>query len=223
MLLINREINLIWTWSKDNILISGVIDYQVPKFAITDSKLYVPVAILSTQENVKLLDQLKSGLKETITWDQYPSKVSKQARNPYLKYLIEASFQGVNRLLVLSFENNAHQTCYKRYFLPTETMKDYNVLIDGKNLFDLPVKNDQKTYDNIIKNATYQGDEYAIDYLLHYMYFQSYYKTIAIHLSQQKALVADPKTIQQINLTGNPDRAGNTTTFSNIEEGKETF
>ena len=67
MLLINREINLIWTWSKDNILISGVINYQVPKFAITDSKLYVQVAILSTQENVKLLDQLKSGFKETIT------------------------------------------------------------------------------------------------------------------------------------------------------------
>ena len=77
MLLINREINLIWTWSKVNIFISDVIDYQVPKFAITDSKLYVPVAILSTQENVKLLDQLKSGLKETITWDQYQSKVSK--------------------------------------------------------------------------------------------------------------------------------------------------
>ena len=223
MLLINREINLIWTWSKDNILISGVIDYQVPKFAITDSKLYVPVAILSTQENVKLLDQLKSGFKETITWNHYQSKVSKQARNPYLKYLIDASFQGINRLLVLSFENNAHQTCYKRYFLPIETMKAYDVLIDRKNLFDLPVKNDQKTYDHIIKNATYQGDEYAIDCLLHYLYFQSYYKIIAIHLSQQKALVADPKTIQQINLTGNPDRAGNTTTFSNIEEGKETF
>ena len=102
-------------------------------------------------------------------------------------------------------------------------MKDYNVLIDGKNLFDLPVKNGQKTYDNIIKNATYQEDEYAIDYLLHYMYFQSYYKIIAIHLSQQKAVVADPKTIQQINLTGNPDRVGNTTTLSNIEERKETF
>ena len=79
MLLINCEINLILTWSEDYISISGIIDMQVPKFSITDVKLYVPVVNLSTQENVKELDQLKSGFKRTINWNEYQSKVSIQA------------------------------------------------------------------------------------------------------------------------------------------------
>ena len=86
----NCEINLILTWSEDCILISGSTDNQVPKFAITDTKLYVPVVTLSTQGNVKLLDQLKSGFKITI-------KVSTQTQNQYLDYLIDPSFQGVKQ------------------------------------------------------------------------------------------------------------------------------
>ena len=129
MPLINCEINLILIWSTNFMLISGGIDYQVPTFAITDIKLYVPVVSLSTQENVKLLDQLKSGFKRTINWNKYQSKASIKRRKQYL----DPRFQGVNRLFVLSFENNAPQTRYRRYFLPTIIIKDDNVMIDGKN------------------------------------------------------------------------------------------
>ena len=72
---------------------------------MTDTKLYVVIVILSTQDNEKLLQQLKSGLKHTINWNKYHSKITTQASNQCLDYLIEPSYQGVNRLFVLSFEN----------------------------------------------------------------------------------------------------------------------
>ena len=80
-------------------------------------------------------------------------------------------------------------------------------MIDGKNFFDQPVKNDLITYDNIRKIATGQGDDYATGFLLDYNYFKNYCKIIATDLSKQQALNADPKAIQQINFTENLDRA----------------
>ena len=73
-------------------------------FAIADTKLYVPVVKLLIQENAKQLQQLKSGFKRTINWNKYQSKVSIQAPSPYLDFLIDPSFQGVNKVFGLSFE-----------------------------------------------------------------------------------------------------------------------
>ena len=73
-------------------------------FAITDTKLYVPVVNLLIQENAKQLQQLNSGFKRTINWNKYQSKVSMQAPSPYLDFLIDPSFQGVNKVFGLSFE-----------------------------------------------------------------------------------------------------------------------
>ena len=95
-------------------------------------------------------------------------------------------------------------------------------MIDEKNFFDQPVKNDKVTYENIRKIAIGQGDDYTTGCLLDYTYFKKYYKMIAIDLSKQQALDADPRAIQQINFTANLDRAGNTTMFFIIEEAKET-
>ena len=94
-------------------------------------------------------------------------------------------------------------------------------MIDGKNIFDQPVKNDKITYEKIRKVATGQGDDYTTGCLLDYIYFKNYYKMIAIDLSKQQALDADPKAIQQINFTANLDRAGNTRIYFIIEEVKE--
>ena len=76
-------------------------------------------------------------------------------------------------------------------------------MIDGKNLFDQPVKNNKVTYENIRKIATGQGDDYTTGCLLDYSYFKDYYKMIAIDLSKQQVLDADPRAIQQINFTAN--------------------
>ena len=95
-------------------------------------------------------------------------------------------------------------------------------MIDGKNIFDQPINSDLKTYENIVKIATGQGDDYTTGCLLDYSYFKDYYKTIAVDLSKQQVLDADPRAIQQINFTANLDRAGNTTMFFIIDEAKET-
>ena len=68
-------------------------------------------------------------------------------------------------------------------------------MIDGKDFFDQPVKNNKITYENIRKIATGQGDDYTTDCLLDYIYFKDYYKMIAVDLSKQLALNADPKAI----------------------------
>ena len=122
----------------------------------------------------------------------------------------------------MAFENDAQRTSNKRYFIPNVEIKDYNVMIDGKNFFDQPVKNNKVTYGNIRKIATGQGDDYTTGCLLDYTYFKKYYKMIAIDLSKQQALDADPRAIQQINFTANSDRAGNTRIYFALEEAKET-
>ena len=143
-------------------------------------------------------------------------------QNRYLDFLIDPSFQGVNRLFVLSFKDDDGRQSHKQYYLPTVEIKDYNVMIDGRNFFDQPIKSNLKTYGNIRKIVTGQGDDYTTGCLLDYPYFKIYYKLIAIDLSKQQKLDADPKAIQQINFTGNLDRAEGSTMFFIIEEAKET-
>ena len=94
-------------------------------------------------------------------------------------------------------------------------------MIDGKNFFDQIIKNDKVTYENIRKIAIGQGDDYRTGCLLDYTYFKKYYRMIAVDLSKQQALDADPKAIQQINFTANLDRA-NTRFYFILEEAKET-
>ena len=96
-------------------------------------------------------------------------------------------------------------------------------MIDGRNFFYQPVKNNLITYDNIRKIATGQGDDHATGCLLDYHYFNNYYKMIAIDLSKQQAVDADPKAIQQFNFTANLDRDRNTTMLFIIEEVKNYF
>ena len=98
MPLINCEVNLILTWSSTCVLVTTNIPNQNATFAITDTKLYVPVVTLSTQENTKFLQQLKSGFKRIINWNNYLSKPELLAQNPNLNHLVKPSFQGVNRL-----------------------------------------------------------------------------------------------------------------------------
>ena len=108
--LINREINLTLTWYNRCFMIDNPINDQVPTFVITDTKLYGPVVTLSTQDNAKLLEQLKSGFKEPLSWNKYEPKVTLQQQNQYLDFLINPSFQGVNRLFLFSLEDTNGRT-----------------------------------------------------------------------------------------------------------------
>ena len=221
--LINCEINLILTWSASCVIVSTNNANQNATFAITNTRLYVPVVTLSTQENAKLLQQLKSGFKRVINWNKYLSKPELLAQNPNLNHLVKPSFQGVNGFFVLAFENDTQRTGAKGYYLPTVEIKNYNAMINGENFLDQQVKNNKVTYENIRKIATGQGDDYTTGCSLNYQYTKNYYKIIPIDLSKQQALNADPRAIQQINFTANLDRAGNTRIYFILEEAKETI
>ena len=223
MPLITCEVNLILTWSSTCVVVSTGNKNQAATFAITDTKLYVPVVTSSTQENTKFLQQLKSGFKRVINWNKYLSKPELLAQKPNLNHLVEPSFQGVNRLFVLAFENEDHRSSTRRYNLPTIEIKDYNIMINGENFFDQPIKNNKVTYENIRKIAASQGDDYTTGCLLDYSYFADTYKMIAVDLSKQQALDADHRAIQQINFTPNLDRAGKTRVYFILEEAKETI
>ena len=140
MPLINCEINLILTRSNRCFIINNPIAGHEPTSTITDTKLYVSVVTLSTQNNGKPLEQLKSGFKRTINWNKYELKVTIEQQNQYLDFLINPSYQGVNRLFMSSFENTDVRTSYTRYYLPLVEIKNYNVVIDGQNFFHQPVK-----------------------------------------------------------------------------------
>ena len=222
MPLIKCEVNNFLTWSSNCVLIATNNQNQVATFEITDTKLYVPVVTLSTQENPKFLQQLKSGFKRVINWNKYLSKPELLTQNPNLNHLVEPSFQGINRLFVLAFENDDDRISDDEYYLPTVEIKDSNIVINGENVFDQPIRNNKVTYDNIRKIVTGQGDDYTTGCLLDYPYFTDTYKMIAVDLSKQQALDADPRAIQQINFTTNLDRAGNTRVYFILEDAKET-
>ena len=149
MPLINCEFNLILTCSATCFIIDAPIANNIPTFTITDTKLCVPVVTLSTQDNEKLLQELKSGSKRIINWKKCELKVIVEQQNQYFDFLINPSFQGVNRFFVLSFENNGGRTSYTRYYLPLGEIKDYNVMIDGQHFCNQPAKNYLITYENI--------------------------------------------------------------------------
>ena len=132
MLLINCKISVQLKWSRKFIIVATTTNNQNPTFRINHTKLYVPVVTLSTQENMKLLKQIQSSFKRTINWNKYRAKTANQVQNRYLEF-------------VLSFKNDDDRESHKQHYLPTVEIKDYNVMINGRNFFDQPVKNDLKT------------------------------------------------------------------------------
>ena len=190
-------------------------------FEITDCKLYVPVVTLSVENDNKLLEQLKSGFRRSAKWNKYLSQMSNQNKNNNLNYLIDTTFSNVNRLFVLSFENEDDRTSYYKYYVASVEIKDYNVLIDGNAFFELPIKNIEETYEIIIQAIDHSG-YYTRRNLLDYEYFKEHYKLIAIDLSKQIEL--ENKDIkEQINFIGNLDRDNGTVMFFIIEKSEETI
>ena len=159
--LINCEVELILTWSRNCVLADMTPANHPPgelNFIITDTKLYVPVVTLSKENDIKLLEQLKSGFKRTIKWNKYRSQITIQPQNNNLDYLIDPTYTNVNRLFVLSFqriagENNTtkdYRDSFSHCYVPNARIKDFNVLIEGERFFELPVKIEEKAYEKII-------------------------------------------------------------------------
>ena len=136
-------------------------------FQITDTKLYVPVVTLLKENDIKLLEQLKSGFKRTIEWNKYRSQMTVQPQNNNLNYLTNPAFTNVNRLFVLSFvRTNAgdNRDSFSHYYVPNVETEDFNFLIDGKSFFGLPVKNEEEIYEKIIEMT--KNNDYTTGNLL---------------------------------------------------------
>ena len=127
MVLIDCEVNLILTWSIDCVILYTNVTNQGSTFSIADTKLYVPVVTLSTQDNAKFLPQLQSGFKRKINWSKYLPKPESLEQNPDLNYLVEPSFQGINTFFVLAFDNDEPRESNKRYYLSNVEIKDCNL------------------------------------------------------------------------------------------------
>ena len=98
------------------------------EFKITDIKLYVPVVNLSKENDIKFLEQLKSGFKTTIKWDKYRSQMTIQHQNNNLNYLIDPTFTNVNKLFVLPFSRNNNtdnRDSFSNYYVQNVEIKDF--------------------------------------------------------------------------------------------------
>ena len=151
------------------------------EFQITDTDLYVPVVTLSKENDIKLLEQLKSGFKKTIKWNKYRSQMVIQPQNNNLKYLIDPTLTNVNRLFVLYFEINIlgdKRDSFSGYYVPKVEIKDFNVLIDKKVFLDLPAKNEEGAYEKIIDMSS--NNDYPTGNLLDFAYVKENYRFIAV-------------------------------------------
>ena len=124
--------------------------------------------------------------------------------------MVEPNFQGVNRFFVLTFENDTQRASHTDPYLINVEIKNYNVTINGDNIFYEPIKNNKVTYENIRKICIGSGDDYTVSSLLSYPYLAATYKMIAVDLNKQQILDSDPRAVQKISFTANLDRAGNT-------------
>ena len=128
--------------------------------------MYVPIVTLSTKDNVNLTKQLNEGFKRSVYWNEYKSKTeTKEADASNLtRFPLDASFQGVNRLFVLAFNNTnngadrVERDSHKKDSLPRINITNYNVLIYGRNFYDQRINDQIKKYDEIRKIATGKGD-----------------------------------------------------------------
>ena len=203
MPLINCKIELSLNWIEKYLLTNA----NTAIFKITDAKPYVTIVTLSAEDNVKLLKLLSEGFKRTVYWNEckvIDNKIVEIANNndeKYIRELLDFSWQVVNRLFVLAYnnkegDNKVSVDSYKKYFLPRVKIENYNIEIDGRNFYDQPINDSIKQYDEVRKISTGQGDDYTTGCLLDFAYFEKNYRLIAVNLSKQKALDADSRAIQ---------------------------
>ena len=144
--------------------------------------------------------------------------MSNQTKNNNLNYLIDPRFTNKNRLFVLTFENEDNRISFSKYYVPKAEIKDFNVLIDGKLFFEIPVKNKEEVYEAIIEMS--KNNDYTTGNLLDYKYFKDHYKLIATDLSKQTES-ENPDLNRQIKFVGRLEE-NNATMLFVIEKKEDT-
>ena len=185
---------------------------------------------MSKEDNKDFIEQQNKGFQRSIYWNEYKTKEQNEdAVNNVFKYInLDRSFPGVNRLFVMAYlrgGDNPDRNDQQKYYLPRSNLNKYNVIIDGRNFYDNPIESNIEKYREFKKVMIGKGEDYTTGSLLDYYYFKTHYKLIAVDLSKQKELDADPRAIQQIEfkytLEGNDDN--NSTIYWVLEKSKETI
>ena len=227
MLLINCKIKLNLIWKKECVLSTDAGDAV---FIINDTKIYVPVVTLSNKENKDFIEQQNKGFQRSIYWNEYKTKelVIEDADANNFKYIsLDPSFQGVNRLFVMAYNKLAaanddqfNKNSKRVYYLPRNDLNKY-VIIDGRNFYDNPIESDIEKYRELKKVMIGKGEDYSTGSLLDFDYFKKHYELVAVDLSKQKELDADPRAIQQIEFKY--ILSTNSTIYWVLEKSKETI
>ena len=193
MPLINCKIKLNLAWKKECVLSSAADDAV---FIINYTKLYVPVVTLSEKDNKDFIEQQNKGFQRSIYWNKCKTKeqyenadANNNASN--VRYInLDPSFQGVNRLFLMAYSredgNQATRNGQKKYYLPRIDLNKYNVIIDGRNFYDNPIKSDVEKYRELKKVMIGKGEDCTTESLLDYNYFKDHYKLVAVDLAKQK-------------------------------------
>ena len=158
---------------------------------------------MSKEDNKDFIEQQNKGFQRSIYWNEYKTKeINEDADNNVFKYInLDPSFQGVNRLFIMAYSREASQpdrNSQQKYYLPRIDLKKYNVIIDGRNFYDNPIESDIEKYRELKKVMIGKGEDYTTGSLLDFNYFLKHYILVAVDLSKQKELDANPRSIQQI-------------------------
>ena len=163
---------------------------------------------LNTQNNRKLSELLSKGFERTVVWNEYKSKIERvtipENDNMFRRTTLDTSFQGVSKLFDAAYETDGIERnvntkeSEKRYYLPRVEIKDYNVLIDGRNFYDKNVNSSIVRYYEILKLRTGRSEDYSTGCLLEYDYYIKDFNIVGINLSHQAVLDSDPKINHQI-------------------------
>ena len=159
-------------------------------FIINDTKMYVPVVTLSKEDNKDFIEQQNKGFQRSIYWNEYKTKgQDKDADANNFKYIsLDPSFQGVNRLFVMTFnrvDGQPTRNGQQKYYLPRIDLEKYNVIIDGRNFYVNPIESDIEKYRELKKVMIGKGEDYTTGSLLDCNYFKKHYKLVAVDLSKQ--------------------------------------
>ena len=223
MPLINCKIKLNLTWKKECVLST---DNGNAVFIINDTKMYVPVVTLSKEDNKDFIEQQNKGFQRSIYWNEYKTKqINENADANVFKYInLDPSFQGVNRLFVMAYNRANGQPTrngQQKYYLPRIDLEKYNVIIDGRNFYDNPIESDIEKYRELKKSNDWKRRRLYYRIFVGFYYFDKHYKLVAVDLSKQKELDADPRAIQQTEfkyMLGT-----NSTIYWVLEKSKETI
>ena len=181
---------------------------------------------MSKEDNKDFIKQQNKGFQRSIYWNEYKTKEKDEdGNNNATKYInLDPSFQGVNRLFIMAYSrvnNQFTRDGRRKYYLPRIDLKKYNVIVDGRNFYANPIESDTEKYRELKRVMIGKGEDYTTGSLLDYDYFKKHYKLVAVDLSKQKELDADPRAIQQIEFKYMLET--DSTIYWVLEKSKETI